>query len=194
MKRHYLLLKVLCLTLVGSILVSGSVYAAETKTTIDNLGNNTVAITGIVEPTIVSADVTLTGAFAIKPNETDLTKRFISPTMKVVNTSVVPLKVTAVSLKHVNESPAVVSSTKYTDEQWKTLGVTETQKNIALGLMGTNITPFWFADEATQKPTNLLELKSGQELDMTLQAKHGLSWAKGKQLDYELVFELEMVE
>ncbi|WMJ22708.1 hypothetical protein RBG61_12010 [Paludicola sp. MB14-C6] len=194
MKRHYLLLKVLCLTLVGSILASSTAYAAETKTKIDNMGNNTVAITGIVEPTIVSADVTLTGAFAIKPNETDAAQRFISPTMKVVNTSVVPLKVTAVSLKHVNESPAVVSNTKYTDEQWKTLGVTETQSNIALGLLGANITPFWFADEAAQKPTNLLDLKSGQELDMTLQAKHGLSWAKGKQLDYELVFELEMVE
>ncbi len=194
MKKAKILAKILSLSVMGCVLFTSNVYAVETKTTIDNVGNNKVIIMGTVEPTIVSADVTLTGAFAIKPNESDPTKRFISSTVKVRNTSVVPLKISAVSLKHVGESPSVVSNTKFTEEQWKGIGIADTQSNIALGLIGDDIQSFWFVDETNQAPQNLAQIKAGQEMNMSLQAKHGLSWTKGKQIDYELVFELEMIQ
>jgi hypothetical protein len=193
MKKHHIMKKILSLTVIFTVLLTGTVYA-ENKTTIDNVGNNSVVVSGTVEPTIVSADVTLSGAFAIKPNEADTTKRFISPTIKIVNTSVVPLKVTAVSLKHRDEAPTVVAPNKFTEEQWSKLGINETKSNIALGLESPSFTSFWFAEESTQTPTELKQLYAGEELDMTLQSKHGLAWSKGKQINYDLVFELEMVE
>ena len=184
----------LAVFLVMSLMFVGTVSAASTTTQVDNVGANTVRIFGTVEPTIVSIDVSLSAAFAIKPNEVTSDNRFISPEIKIQNKANVPVKVSVRSIKHVGSSPAVVDSTKYTAEQWDALGLSETGSNISLGLKGTDVVEFWFSEESKQlAPISLGVLSKGQEKKLSLVGKYGLTWSATQQLEYDLVFLIELV-
>lgn len=182
-----------------------SAFAAGTTTTIDNQGNDTVTISGTVEATVLTADVTLSAPFAIRPNEAAAADRFVSPTITVKNRSTVPVNLSVKSLKHTGNSPAVVNQDKYTDAQWATLGKAATKASIAMGLKynGTDSAAdttvaeksYWFPQESAQTGTKYLkQLAVNETLDMTMQAKHGLAWASNETLDYQMVFGLSMMD
>ncbi len=150
---------------------------------------STVSLYGMVEPSILSAEVTLSTYFTIDPNAAP-GSRFVSPSMSIKNTSTMPIEVSALSMKATGDAPKVVAFDKYTLAQWDTLGTADTHANIALGLTGVEAGDFWFAAEATQVESPVTGLDSQESTALGLQCRHGLSWAEVENFKYELVFEL----
>ena len=150
---------------------------------------STVSLYGTVEPSILSAEVTLSTYFAIDPNAA-ADSRFVSPSMTIKNTSTMPIEVSALSMKATGEAPKVVPFDKYTQAQWDTLGTADTHANIALGLTGVEAGDFWFEAEAIQDETPVAGLDSQESTELGLQCRHGLSWAEAENFKYEMVFEL----
>lgn len=152
---------------------------------------STVSLYGTVEPSILSAEVTLSSYFLIDPNAA-LDSRFISPDLTVKNTSTMPIDVSAVSMKATGTAPKVVEQDKYTQDQWDKLGTADTHANIALGLTGGEAGDFWFTAEDSQAKNPVAELDSQENIALGLQCKHGLSWAEAENFKYEMVFELSI--
>lgn len=150
---------------------------------------STVSLYGTVEPSILSAEVTLSTYFLIDPNaEPD--SRFVSPNLAVKNTSTMPIVVSAVSMKATGTAPKVVNNAKYTQDQWDKLGTADTHSFIALGLTGGKSGDFWFGAEDSQVKTPVAGLDSKESITLGLQCRHGLSWAQAENFKYEMVFEL----
>lgn len=153
--------------------------------------DNRAYIYGMVDPAILSAEVTLSAYFHIAPNAPE-GERFISPDITVKNTSTMPIYVDAAGMTATGDAPKVVARDKYTDQEWSRLGASETVAYIALGLTGTpSAGDFYFTGEESQSPVRIDENLLSQNTDVLgLQAKFGLSWPAAQSYKYELVFAL----
>lgn len=152
---------------------------------------NITYIYGRVEPSVISAEVTLSSYFHVDPNAAE-DERFISPDITVTNTSTMPIEVNVAGMKATGAAPKVVAVDKYTDEQWSQLTATETKENIALGLSLDEETVYWFPGEPEQTPANLKRLDSHETMTMALKGKHGLSWPQPENFKYQLIFLLDL--
>lgn len=148
-----------------------------------------VRVYGTVEPSILSAEVTLSSYFLIDPNAAQ-DSRFVSPNLAVKNTSTMPIEVSALSMKATGDAPKVVTVDKFSQAEWDKLGTADTHANIALGLTGGKSGSFWFGAENSQTGTAVAGLDSQGSISLGLQCKHGLSWACAENFKYEMVFEL----
>lgn len=156
-------------------------------------GDSVFSILGSAEPSIVSAEVTLSTCFVINPNAEDIRSRFISPTISIRNMSTMPVGISILSCKATGSAPKIVSPDTYSQDEWSKLGFVGSMKYISLGLSGSKSGSFWFGDEASQQEQSIGVFSAGEEADYLLQARFGLAWKEPENLKYDLIFEIRMV-
>lgn len=170
---------------------------AESTTEVNNKpsaegGNSTVVIEGNISPTLLTANITLSSAFSILPNEADKAKRFVTPEISVENTSTVPINVKMLSFKPTADAPQIVKQDTYTDQQWERLGLADSKSKIALGLTSGIDTDFWLKLVSEDQSQALKHLYAGESFKTKLQAKHGLTWDQSYTYIYDMVLELSL--
>lgn len=170
-------------------------------------GNQTVDIFGQVKATTVSAEITLTSYFSIDPNQATEADMFKSPTMKIKNTSNAPITITAKSIAGVStDAPDVVYAA---DRDWASLGKTDTESEIQLGIKEDGVATKWFKDtsntpsgttdaEKSEFQIAKLEAKGNADSkdakDFALDAKFGRAWSKALNAKYEMTVELALAD
>lgn len=153
--------------------------------------NDKAYIYGVVDATVISAEVTLSNYFHIAPNAPE-SERFVSPDISIKNTCNAPLAFQAVSMKATGTAPKVVAPDTF--ENWSVLGSQETKANIALGFTGVPDGDFWFADEDEQQPVSLCTLGTQESCAFNLESMFGLSWPESQNFKYDLVVSLGLVQ
>ena len=151
--------------------------------------NGVVSICGAVESSMVSAEVAFNACFVINPNAVGAGARFISPLIRIRNTSPVPVEIHILSCRATGTAPKIVSPDAYTLEQWLKLGSADSKQVIALGLKNDNGGNFWFGNEEQQLGT----FSPGEASDFVMQARFGLAWEEQENFKYEMVFEVRLV-
>lgn len=149
-----------------------------------------------IEPTMINVEVALNTAFVINPNASPK-ERFVSPSLYVKNNSVAPLKIEAVSLKSSKPEPQLVSPFKFTDSEWANLGIEDTQKYLALGLIVSSKSQdaFFFEKEVPDNPICLNDkLLPSEAMSIQFIAKHGLSWVVQEPLQYKLTLKFSLID
>lgn len=151
----------------------------------------TIGIEGRVESITLAATCNISTYLSIDPNQPE-GRQFVSPVITVTNDCNAPITLYAVGVKATGSAPKAVNHNKYSAEGWRQLNRTQTQANIALGLLdavGSSIN-MWFAEESEQETITLCNIPYQGQQRMTLQAKFGRAWDGGESFKYGMTLKI----
>lgn len=151
----------------------------------------TIGIEGRVEPITLAATCNINTYLSIDPNQPD-GKQLVSPVISVTNDCNAPITLYAVDMKATGHAPKVVDNEKFSLEGWRQLNRTQTQANIALGLVDeeSGRIEMWFAEESKQQPITLCNIPYQAQQKMKLQAKFGRAWEGGESFKYGMTIKV----
>ena len=178
---------------ISFVVIQPSVKPAYPDTNMVSNHEDAVSISGVVEPSMVSAEVALNACFVINPNAINPGSRFISPVIRVKNTSSMPVVISILSCRAAGNAPKIVDPDLFRLDQWAKLGSADSKRFISLGMQGVKCGSFWFGDELNQAPKPLGVYSAGEMSDYSLQAYHGLAWKEQENFRYMMIFEIRLV-
>lgn len=148
-------------------------------------GENVDFDTSIIQP--------FASEFIINPNNGG----FSSAPVILKNTGSTELILKANSCVSIGkDTPRVVRENKFGN--WLSLGRKDTAANIALGFQiknaeGSEVYKYWFDDENSQRSEEICILEPGEQITISLIAKHGMSWIGHHTFQYKCLLELDAI-
>lgn len=157
-------------------------------------GNTDVTINGEVTATVITVTVPTAMSFTINPNAEP---SFVSSTADIVSKTAAKLDVDVLGFRSdTNNGTKVVAPDRV---KWDELGVTETKRQIALGVKAAEETiwspaePAAAYDDASATAGTILVAPNGT-VPISLDAKYGKAWISSDVLKYNLFLRISLSE
>lgn len=179
-------IKKICALLIACVVSVSSAFAVLASDTQQIAEGEAAAVdvTVTVESAVITASVPTQMTVAIDPNQVS-GQTVTSSTGTLTNSSNAPIDVQFIGAKAAQGTVAkVVGPDAY--GAWAGLGVTQTQKNIAIGFVASSKDTYWSKAEAENNTASLgaVKLMPKESGSFKLDALHGNAWPQATALKY----------